>query len=174
MITWVFRFNNFLHRKKLPPQPYCLFVWWEIKILNKFAELTSRYEQGLECSVEHWLLSLAGEHLSLNLILCVADDIRLAIRILLDQSLLNPIVNELGGSLVSLCCLVQLVQLSLENLDMLTLIFDLGGIGLAICLMNVVESELGLHVNLGATPFATRFQNMDTPSLGGFFYNAEN
>ena len=82
---------------------------------------------------------------------------------------MNPIVNELGGSLVSLCCLVQLLQLSLENLDMLTLIFDLGGIGLAICLMNVVESELGLHVNLGATPFATRFQNMDTPSLGGFF-----
>ena len=87
---------------------------------------------------------------------------------------MNPFVNERGGSLFSLCCFVHLLELSLENLDMLTLIFDLGGIGLAICLMNVVESELGLHVNLGATPFATRFQNMDTPSLGGFFYNAEN
>ena len=80
---------------------------------------------------------------------------------------MNPIVNELGGSLVSLCCLVRLLQLSLENLDMLTLIFDLGGIGLAIRLNNVVESKLGLHVDLSATPFATRLQNVDTSSLGG-------
>ena len=86
---------------------------------------------------------------------------------MLDQSLLNPFVNERGGSLFSLCCFVQLLELSLENLDMLTLIFDLRGIGLAIRLNNVVESKLGLHVDLSATPFATRLQNVDTSSLGG-------
>ena len=83
------------------------------------------------------------------------------------QFLLNPIVNERGSSLVSLCCLVQLLQLSLENLDMLTLIFDLGGIGFAIRLNDVIESKLGLHIDLSATPFATRFQYVDTSSLGG-------
>ena len=50
---------------------------------------------------------------------------------------------------------------------MLTLIFDLGGIGFAIRLNDVVESKLGLHVDLSATPFATRLQNVDTSSLGG-------
>ena len=50
---------------------------------------------------------------------------------------------------------------------MLTLIFDLGGIGFAIRLNDVVESKLGLYIDLSATPIATWFQYVDTSSLGG-------
>ena len=141
--------------KKLP-NLFCLLVWWEIKILNKVAKLKSRSVQVSEWSFEYWLLSLIDLHLFFNLVLCVADDVWTAILVLLNETLLNPIVNERGSSLVSLCCLVQLWQLSLENLDVLTLIFDLRSIGLAICLNDVVVSKLGLHVDLSATSFTTR------------------
>ena len=69
--------------------------------------------------------SLIDNHRFLNLVLCIADDVRLTIRVLLDQTLFNPLINECNGSLVSFCCLIHLLQLSLNNLNLLTLIFDL-------------------------------------------------
>ena len=56
---------------------------------------------------------------------------------------------------------------------MLTLIFDLGGIGLAIRLSDIFKSQLGLHIDLSSTPFTSRLENMNTPSLRGCFYNPE-
>ena len=132
------------------------------------AELKRRFVRVLRWCLEPRIQSLIDLHLFLNLVLRVADNIWTAILVLLNESLLNPFVNERGGSLVSLCFLVQLWQLSLENLDMLTLIFDLGGIGLAIRLSDIFKSKLGLHIDLSSTPFTSRFENVNTSSLCGY------
>ena len=112
--------------------------------------------------------SLIDEHLPLNLVFCVADDVRLAIRVLLDQSSFNPIVNELCGSLVSFCCLIHLLQLSFKNLNLFTLIFDLWSISFAISLNDILIFKLSLHFDLSSTPFTPRLKNMNTSSLGGY------
>ena len=159
-------FNYFLHRKIIPKNKN-YSIEEELRKLIQDAELKSCSSRLLARYTECWLLSLVGKHRFFNLFLCVANDIWLAIRVLLYQSLFNPLIYELSGSFICLRCFVQLLQLSLKKLDMLTLISDLGCTGLAIHLSDIVVSKLSLHVYLSATSFTTWLQYMDTSTLGG-------
>ena len=52
---------------------------------------------------------------------------------------------------------------------MLALVSNFGGTGLAIRLSDVFVRKLVLHVDLSATPFRTRFQDVDTSTFGGCY-----
>ena len=115
---------------------------------------------------EHWL-STEDLHRLLGLIFSVADDVWPATRIKLHQSLVGPVSDELCSSSVLVGLFLQSVELRFEVFNLSFLLLNLGLAFLQVCLDDVVESELIVHVGLGASALAARLQDVNASTLGG-------
>ena len=145
------------------------FQFYKKKYFDDWIRISRVWEFKSRCKINLFTtISLINKHILLFLVLSIANDIWLAIRIGLYKSLFDPVIDERGGSLVSLCSLIHLLQLSLKNLNMLILISYLGCISFAICLNDIFELKLCLHINLSSSPSTSRLKNMNTSSLGSF------